>query len=271
MSRALYIAICTAVLLFLLLPLLVIIPLSFSSGSYLTLTQEMLRFEPGAYSFKWYQEFFASDTWHHAVANTVIVGVATTLLATTLGTAAAIGLADNNLPFRGSILGVLVSPMIIPVVVTSAGLYFAFSRYGLTQSLVGLVFAHTILAVPMVVLTVSATLVNFDRDLIKASQSLAASPTTTFFKVTLPLILPGVVSGAVFAFATSLDEVVATLFLAGVDQKTIPLQMWSGIREQLSPTILAAATILTLVSVALLMAVQWLKERGSRQRLSAAT
>ncbi|WP_250523494.1 MULTISPECIES: ABC transporter permease [unclassified Caballeronia] len=269
MSRFLYITVCTAVLLFLLLPLLVIIPLSFSSGSYLTLTQEMIRFEPNAYSLKWYQEFFASETWHRAVANTMIVGISTTVLSSSLGTAAAIGLADNNLPLRGPILGVLVSPMIIPVVVTSAGLYFAFSTYGITQSLLGLVLAHSVLAVPMVVLTVSATLVNFDRDLIKASHSLSASPVTTFWRVTLPLILPGVVSGAVFAFATSLDEVVATLFLAGVDQRTIPLQMWSGIREQLSPTILAAATMLTVLSIALLFTVQSLKERSAK-RMHAA-
>ena len=269
MTRALYLIVCGAVLGFLLLPLILLVPLSFSSGEYLTISSGMLKLNANAFSIRWYHDFFTSADWHRAIVNSLIVGLCTTVLATTLGTIAAIGLTDRNLPFRSMILGVALAPMIVPVVVTAAGLYFAFSKVGLTQSLPGLVIAHTILAVPMVVMTVMATLSNFDRDLVRASQSLAAPPLTTFMRITLPLILPGVVSGAVFAFATSLDEVVTTIFLAGVDQRTIPLQMWGGIREELSPTILAAATMLTGISLLLLLTVQFLRARGARAKVPA--
>jgi putative spermidine/putrescine transport system permease protein len=163
-------------------------------------------------------------------------------------------------------MGLLISPMIVPLIISAAGMYFFYSNIGLDQTYLGIILAHTALGTPFVVITVTATLVGFDHSLTRASANLGANPTVTFFKVIMPLILPGVVSGALFAFITSFDEVVVVLFLAGFDQRTIPRQMWSGIREQISPTILAVATILVMISVALLTALELLRRRSDRLR-----
>jgi putative spermidine/putrescine transport system permease protein len=163
-------------------------------------------------------------------------------------------------------MGMLISPMIVPLIISAAGMYFFYSNIGLAQTFLGIILAHTALGTPFVVITVTATLVGFDHSLSRASASLGANPTTTFFKVIMPLILPGVISGALFAFITSFDEVVVVLFLAGFDQRTIPRQMWSGIREQISPTILAVATILVMISISLLTTLELLRRRGERLR-----
>jgi putative spermidine/putrescine transport system permease protein len=163
-------------------------------------------------------------------------------------------------------MGLLISPMIVPLIISAAGMYFFYSNIGLSQTYLGIILAHTALGTPFVVITVTATLVGFDHSLSRASANLGANPTTTFFKVIMPLILPGVISGALFAFITSFDEVVVVLFLAGFDQRTIPRQMWSGIREQISPTILAVATILVMISIALLATLELLRRRGEKMR-----
>ena len=163
-------------------------------------------------------------------------------------------------------MGVLISPIIVPLVITAVGMYFFYSALGLANSLPGLILAHTALGTPFVVITVTATLVGFDYSLVRAAQNLGASPARTFFKVQLPLILPGVISGGLFAFITSFDEVVVVLFLAGVEQRTIPRQMWSGIREQISPTILAVATVLIVISILLLTTLELLRRRNERLR-----
>jgi putative spermidine/putrescine transport system permease protein len=163
-------------------------------------------------------------------------------------------------------MGLLISPMIVPLIISAAGMYFFYSNIGLDQTYLGIILAHTALGTPFVVITVTATLVGFDHSLTRASANLGANPTVTFFKVIMPLILPGVISGALFAFITSFDEVVVVLFLAGFDQRTIPRQMWSGIREQISPTILAVATILVMISVALLATLELLRRRSDRLR-----
>jgi putative spermidine/putrescine transport system permease protein len=163
-------------------------------------------------------------------------------------------------------MGLLISPMIVPLIISAAGMYFFYSNIGLDQTFLGIILAHTALGTPFVVITVTATLVGFDHSLSRASANLGANPTTTFFKVIMPLILPGVISGALFAFITSFDEVVVVLFLAGFDQRTIPRQMWSGIREQISPTILAVATILVMISIALLATLELLRRRGEKMR-----
>lgn len=156
--------------------------------------------------------------------------------------------------------------MIVPLVITAVGMYFFYAPLGLTNNLFGIILAHTALGTPFVVITVTATLIGFDHSLTRAASSLGASPAYTFFKITMPLVLPGIISGALFAFATSFDEVVAVLFLAGVEERTIPRQMWSGMREQLSPTILAVATILVVLSVALLTTLELLRRRNERLR-----
>ena len=257
---------CACIFLFLITPILVIIPLSFNIEPYFTFTSGMLKFDPDAYSLRWYEDFINNTQWTHSVKNSFIIAIASTILATALGTLAALGLSKPHMPYRSLMMGLLISPMIVPLIISAAGMYFFYSNIGLSQTYLGIILAHTALGTPFVVITVTATLVGFDHSLSRASANLGANPTTTFFKVIMPLILPGVISGALFAFITSFDEVVVVLFLAGFDQRTIPRQMWSGIREQISPTILAVATILVMISIALLATLELLRRRGEKMR-----
>ncbi len=258
--------ICAFIFIFLITPILVIIPLSFNVEPYFTFTQGMLTFDPEAYSMRWYKDFITNTQWTHSVQNSFIIAIAATILSTVLGTLAALGLSSANMPFRSLTMGLLISPMIVPLIISAAGMYFFYSNIGLDQTYMGIILAHTALGTPFVVITVTATLVGFDHSLTRASANLGAGPATTFFKVIMPLILPGVISGALFAFITSFDEVVVVLFLAGFEQRTIPRQMWAGIREQISPTILAVATILVMISIALLTTLELLRRRSERLR-----
>ena len=207
-----------------------------------------------------------SEQWLRAIQNSIFIGVFATLIATALGTVAALGLSKSNMPGRTTIMVILLSPMIVPVIITAAGMYFFFTSIGLGQTYIGLILAQAVLGTPFVVITVTATLSGFDRSLMRASASMGASPTYTFFNVVVPLIAPGVISGALFAFITSFDEVVAVLFLSGLEQRTVPRQMWSGIREQISPTILAVATLLIFASTLLLVALELIRRRNERMR-----
>ena len=262
---------CGLVFFFLITPILVIIPLSFNAEPYFTFTEAMLSFDSAGYSMRWYDDFFGSEQWMFAIQNSFIVAIASTLLATTLGTVGALGLSRPEMPFRSTIMGLLISPMIVPLIISAAGMYFFYARLNLTQTYTGVILAHTALGTPFVIITVTATMVGFDRNLIRAAQSLGADFTTTFFKVIMPLIAPGVISGALFAFITSFDEVVVVIFLAGAEQRTIPIQMWSGIREEISPTILAVATMLVIISVLLLVSLELIRRRNERLRGIAAT
>ena len=257
---------CGLIFLFLIMPILVIVPLSFNAEPYFTFNEEMLRLNPDAYSLRWYHDIFGNPQWIHSIQNSFIVAVFSTLLATILGTLAALGLSRSHMPARTAIMGILISPMIVPLIITAAGMYFFYSNIGLAQTYIGLILAHTALGTPFVVITVTATLVGFDHSLTRASASLGANQTRTFFKVIVPLIMPGVISGALFAFITSFDEVVVVLFLAGFEQRTIPRQMWAGIREQISPTILAVATLLITFSIALMSVLEGLRRRNERLR-----
>ncbi|MFT5391705.1 MAG: putative spermidine/putrescine transport system permease protein [Gammaproteobacteria bacterium] len=257
---------CGLVFFFLIAPLIVIVPLSFNAVPYFTFTPEMLAFDPTGYSLRWYEDFFTNANWQGAVKNSVIIAVFSTTLATGLGTLAALGLSRPHMPFRTTIMGLLISPMIVPLIISAAGMYFFYSKVGLQGSFLGVILAHTALGTPFVVITVTATLVGFDHSLTRAAASLGASPSRTFWQIIVPLILPGVISGALFAFITSFDEVVVILFVGSFEQRTIPWQMFSGIRENISPTILAVATILTTVSIALLTMVEMLRRRGERLR-----
>jgi len=290
-----YIAICVAVFVFLISPILIVIPLSFNAEPYFTFTQKMLTLDPTGYSLRWYDELltygmqapetergaswfadmWANAAWVKAAKNSVIVGFWATIFATVLGTLAALGLSRPEMPYRRAIMAILISPMIVPIIIIATGLFFfysnpcsmlGFSCGRLTSTYLGVILAHTALGIPFVIITVTATLSGFDQSLIRASASLGANPRTTFFKIIMPLILPGVISGALFAFVTSFDEVVAVLFLAGPEQQTIPRQMWNGIREQISPAILAVATILVLISIGLLASVELLRRRSDRLR-----
>ena len=261
-GRFCYLGLCVAVFAFLVAPILVIVPLSFNAEPYFTFTEGMLRLDPEAYSLRWYRQIVEEDAWTRALVNSLIIGVASTALATALGTLASLGLSSAAMPGRRLAMGLLISPMVTPVIISAAGMFFFYSSLGLSQSYIGLILAHAALGTPFVVITVTATLSAFDANLTRAAASLGAGPLRTFRSVQLPLIAPGVVSGALFAFATSFDEVVVVLFMAGVEQRTIPRQMWAGIREQISPTILAVATFLIVFAVLLLFVVEWLRRRS---------
>ena len=247
-------ALCVAVLAFLLAPILVIIPLSFSDSSFLA-------YPIPAWSLKWYQNLFSSDEWSRAAKNSFIVAPLATLIATVLGTLAAVGMARTSFPFKGLLMSVLIAPMVVPIVVVGVSTYLFFANLGLADTYTALIIVHAALGAPFVLTTVLATLQGFNHNLVRASLSLGAGPLQTFFRVTLPVIAPGVISGALFAFATSFDEVVVTLFLAGAEQTTLPRQMFTGIRENISPTIAAVATLLIVFTTTLLLALEWLRGR----------
>ena len=261
-----YRTICAVIFVFLIGPIFVIIPLSFNELPYFTFTPEMLALDPAGYSTKWYAEFFREQSWKDAVGNSFLIAVFATLIATALGTLAALGLSRPTMPFRSAIMAILISPMIVPLIISAAGMYFFYTRVGISSTHLGVILAHAALGTPFVVITVTATLVGFDHSLTRAAASLGASPIRTFFKIIVPLILPGVISGGLFAFITSFDEVIVVLFVGSVEQRTIPWKMFSGIREEIRPTILAVATILVCISIALLTTVELLRRRSERLR-----
>lgn len=251
------------VLAFLVAPILVVMPLSFNADSYFSYPMR-------GFSLRWYQAVFDSPLWHRAVVNSLGIGLCSTLLALGLGTLAALGLSRPSFPFRALIVPVLLSPMIIPIVVVAVGLYAVFAPLGLAGTYTGVVLAHAALGTPFVIIPVTATLVSFDRSLTRAAAGLGAGPWTAFRRVTLPIILPGVVTGGIFAFATSFDEIVVILFIGSVDQRTIPREMWAGIRDQISPAILAVATLLTCLAIALYVMVGWVRGRSTPMALPVA-
>lgn len=262
-------ALAYLVLAFLMIPIMIIIPLSFNTEPYFTFTEGMLSLDPDAYSTRWYASIFDDPKWMIAIRNSFFVGVIAALISTTLGTIAAVGLASPVMPFKRLIMALLLSPMIVPLIIIAAGMFFFYTRFNLVGSYTGLILAHAALGVPFVIITVTATLSGFDRSLYNAGLSMGASPVKSFWDIVIPLIRPGVISGGLFAFITSFDEVVVVLFLAGPEQRTIPRQMFSGLREQINPTILAVATLLILVSVLLLVTLEMLRRRSERLRSMA--
>ena len=272
-----YLVICGMVLFFLVMPLIAVIPISFSSSPFLEFTPGMIALDPEAFSLRWYRLLIGdcsdpgittvcSDRWILGAQNSLFIGIIATLLATTLGIMAALGLSRPYMPFRKAIMAIMISPLIVPLIITASGVFFFFAKLNLVATFTGLIFAHTILGLPFVVITVTATLVGYDHNLTRAAASLGGGPLHNFFKVQMPLILPGVISGALFAFITSFDEVVIVLFVGGPEQFTLPRQMWSGIRQEISPTILSAATILVIISILLLTTVELLRRRTERLR-----
>ncbi|OWJ89152.1 polyamine ABC transporter permease [Pseudomonas sp. A46] len=258
--------ICGMIFVFLVAPIIVVIPLSFNAENFFTFTPKMLALDPDGYSLKHYRDFFTSDDWQDALWNSVAIAPVATLLSVSFGTLAAIGLSSEHVPFRRPIMAILISPMIVPLIISAAGMYFFYSRLGLQGTYWGVVLAHAVLGIPFVIITVTATLVGFDRSLTRAAASMGADPVTTFFRIQMPLILPGMISGGLFAFITSFDEVVVVLFVGSAGQKTLPWQMFTGLREQLSPTILAVATILVIISMILLTTLELLRRRSERMR-----
>jgi putative spermidine/putrescine transport system permease protein len=230
---------------FLLAPMAAIIPLSFSPT-------ELMRFPPEGVSLRWYEEVFGSGRWMLAARNSLVVATATTVLATVLGTLAALGLTLGRFRGKAVLLALFSLPIITPSIVTAAALFFAFSLAGIAGTLVGLVLAHTVVAVPFVLISVLAALKGFDMTLLRAAAASGAPPHVAFLRIVVPLIAPGILTGAIFAFATSFDEFIITLFIAGPAQYTLPRQIYASVREFLSPAICAAAVLLFLCSTALL-------------------
>ncbi len=262
-GRNIYLAFCVAVFVFLIAPILVIVPLSFNAQPYFTFTEEMLRLDPDAWSLRWYRSIAEDEEWRRALVNSLVIGVCATFLATVLGTLAALGLSNPAMYGRSLVITLLLSPMVTPVIVSAAGMFFFYSSLGLSQTHLGLILAHAALGTPFVVITVTATLAGFDANLMRVSASLGAGPWRSFWRVQFPLIAPGVISGALFAFATSFDEVVTVLFMGGLEQRTIPRQMWAGVREQISPAILAVATLLIAFALFFMLTVEWLRRRSA--------
>ena len=263
-----YLTICTSVFIYLIAPLFVIFPLSFSADEFLIFSEGMKRLDPDAFSTRWYKDMVwgTKNPWGLAAKNSFIVAIFATIGSVILGTIAALGLSSRHMPYKGVIMAILISPMIVPLIISGVAIFFFMAKVGLAATHTGIIIAHIILGTPFVVITVTATLSGFDHSVTRAAASLGSTPYNTFMKITLPLITPGVVSGALFAFVTSFDEVVVVLFLAGLENTTIPIQMWIGLREQLSPTILAVATCLIIMSTLILVTAELLRRRSERIR-----
>ena len=269
--------ICGAIFIYLITPIIVVMPLSFNAQDFFTFTPEMLKFDPAGYSLKHYKDFFNNNEWQRSFKNSLMIAPIATIISVSLGTLAAIGLSQSHVPFKRVIMALLISPMIVPLIISATGMFFFYATVGnflenslgIDKNFVGyvkVILAHSVLGIPFVIITVTATLVGFDNSLTQAAANMGADPVTTFFKVQMPLILPGVISGGLFAFITSFDEVVVIMFVGSASQKTLPWQMFTGLREQISPTILAVATILVFISIALLVTIELLRRRSERLR-----
>jgi len=263
-----YLTICTFVFIYLVAPLFVIFPLSFTADEFLMFSEGMKRLDPDAFSTRWYKDMVwgTKNPWGLAAKNSLMVAFFATIGSVLIGTLAAVGLSSRHMPYKGIIMAILISPMIVPLIISGVAIFFFMAKVGLAATHTGIIIAHIILGTPFVVITVTATLSGFDHSVTRAAASLGSTPINTFMKITLPLILPGVISGGLFAFVTSFDEVVVVLFLAGLENTTIPIQMWIGLREQLSPTILAVATCLIIMSTLILVTAELLRRRSERLR-----
>jgi putative spermidine/putrescine transport system permease protein len=263
-----YLTICGLVFFFLIAPLFVILPLSFNAEQYIHFSSKMLALDPEGFSLRWYKDMIwgTKNPWGLATKNSLIIAFFATIGSTILGTVAALGLSSRHMPYKAAFMALLISPMIVPLIISGTAIFFFMAKVGLAATHTGIILSHIILGTPFVVITVTATLSGFDHSVTRAAASLGSNPVNTFMKVTLPLITPGVISGALFAFVTSFDEVIVVLFLAGLENTTIPIQMWVGLREQLSPTILSVATCLIIMSTLILVSAELLRRRSERLR-----
>jgi putative spermidine/putrescine transport system permease protein len=237
----------------------------------------MLKFDPAGYSLKHYRDFFNNNEWQRSFKNSLMIAPIATIISVSFGTLAAIGLSQSHVPFKRLIMALLISPMIVPLIISATGMFFFYATVGnflenslgIDKNFVGyvkVILAHSVLGIPFVIITVTATLVGFDNSLTRAAANMGADQVTTFFRVQMPLILPGVISGGLFAFITSFDEVVVVMFIGSASQKTLPWQMFTGLREQISPTILAVATILVVFSIMLMTTLELLRRHSERLR-----
>lgn len=244
--RLLLVALGSLTVFFLVAPTLVIVPMSFTASNSLT-------FPPEGFSVRWYEKMVTDPQWSTGFVNSAQVAFLTAILATALGTLAALGTVRGRFPGRSAVNALILTPLIVPVIIVAIGMFAIFVRWKLSGSLVGLVLAHTALAMPFVVVNVAASLRTIDRNLELAAQSLGANPSRTFSRITLPLILPGVLAGGLFAFITSWDEVVVSIFLTSARFRTLPVEMWEQVRQVVDPTVAAVATTVLAVTTTVLL------------------
>lgn len=247
------------ILCYLIFPVFIVVPVSFSSAKY-------LQFPPPGWSLQWYQNYLERPGWVPATFVSIRVAVITTILATTLGTAASLALVRGRFPGKSAINSFIVSPLVVPGIIVAIGIYFFYAQVKLVGSPLGLALAHTALALPFVVTNVTATLHGFDERLEYAAMNLGANRWQTFWRVTLPIIRPGVFAGALFAFITSFDELIVALFVSGTGAVTLPRKMWDSLRQEIDPTIAAVSSVLIAISVLLLFTVEMLRQRSERSR-----
>lgn len=244
------------VMAFLVIPCLIVIPMSFSDSQY-------LEFPPRNWSLRWYEAYFFSAEWRQSTIVSFQVAGATTVLATILGTLASYGLHKSNSAFSPAIRAILMLPMMVPLIFVAIGVFFVFARLGLNNTLTGLVLAHTVLAIPFVMIAVGNGLTTFDMNQERAARSLGASPVKAFLTVTLPQIRISVLSGMLFAFVTSFDEVVVALFVSSGSTSTLTKRMFANIRDQVDPTVAAISSILVSLSILILIIGQFVQRRGA--------
>lgn len=255
--RTLHVLWCALVLGFLVLPIAAIVPLSFSSGS-------LLVYPVPGWSLRWYAEVFNSPVWLRGMGNSLLIGGVATLASVLLGTLAALGLARQRTAWAAALKLLMISPMIVPVILIAVGSYFFLAPFNLTGHYAGLMLAHTVIAVPFVVIPVLTALEQADPNLQRAAAACGASPVRTFFAVTLPGMRSAMASGALFAFAASFDDVVIALLLASAGQRTLPQEMFSGLRDTINPAMLAVATVMICISTALFLGLQRVQRQARR-------
>jgi len=250
---------CSLVLIFLMLPICIILPISFSASPY-------LEFPPRGFSLQWYYRYFQSSGWIDSTLLSIRVALVVTFLSTLIGTVASLGLARSRFRGKQVVNALIISPMVVPAIIIAVAFYFLFAGWRLIGTATGLILAHTVLALPFVVVNVTAALKGFDERLEQAAMNLGANRFQTFMRITLPLISPGVITGALFAFITSFDEIVVAIFIAGSRAATLPKQMWDGIRMEINPTTAAVSSLLVAVSVVLLLTVEMLRRSSEKRK-----
>lgn len=242
---------------FLIFPVIVIIPMAFSSANYLT-------FPPPGFSTQWWREFFSRPDWTTATINSFKVAILCTIISTILGTAASFTLVRKKFRGKNLVYTVLLSPMIIPSIIWAVSVYFFFAPMHLVGSWVAIALNHVVAAMPFVVIVISGNLKSFDINLEHAAATLGAGKLTTFFRITFPLIKPGLLTAALFSFMTSFDELLIALYLSGQTARTLPRRMWDGLRYEINPTIPVASTFLICLTLLILLAIMLSRKSGKK-------
>lgn len=260
MRQALWIAaagiVVGMILFFLILPTLIVFPMSVGRAAY-------IEFPPTGLTLNWYLAYFNDPEWLAATWFSLRIAIATTAAATLIGTLASIALVRGRLPGKTIIEAMTLAPIVVPHIVIAVALYLVFAPLRLTGTFAGFLVAHTMLTVPYVVITVTASLRRFDPSLEMAALNCGATPPQVFFYITLPNILPGVAAGAVFALLSSFDEATVSFFLSGTEGKTITRKIFEDIDFNLTPIIAAVSTMLTLVSLLLMGVTEWMRGRSN--------